>query len=90
MGSSKRPQFQNLEMYQNVIDPQSYWPHVKCPVAFITSSNDFHSTFERIYRSMDLLPHEDWRVSSNVHFNHGPGSEEWAVLNLWFKKYLGD
>jgi hypothetical protein len=77
-------------MYQNVIDPQSYWPHVKCPVAFITSSNDFHSTFERIYRSMDLLPHNNWRVSSNVHFNHGPGPEEWALLNLWFKKYLGD
>ena len=90
VGSSKRQQFQNLEMYQNVIDPQSYWPHVKCPVAFITSSNDFHSTFERIYRSMDLLPHNDWRVSSNVHYNHGPGREEWAVLNLWFKKYLGD
>ena len=90
VGSSKRQQFQNLEMYKNVIDPQSYWPHVKCPVAFITSSNDFHSTFERIYRSMDLLPHNDWRVSSNVHYNHGPGPEEWAVLNLWFKKYLGD
>ena len=90
VGSSKRQQFQNLEMYQNVIDPQSYWPHVKCPVAFITSSNDFHSTFERIYRSMDLLPHNDWRVSSNVHYNHGPGPQEWAVLNLWFKKYLGD
>ena len=90
VGSSKRLHFQNLEMYQNVIDPQSYWPHVKCPVAFITSSNDFHSTFERIYRSMDLLPHNSWRVSSNVHYNHGPGPEEWAVLNLWFKKYLGD
>ena len=90
VGSSKRLHFQNLGMYQNVIDPQSYWPHVKCPVAFITSSNDFHSTFERIYRSMDLLPHNSWRVSSNVHYNHGPGPEEWAVLNLWFKKYLGD
>ena len=90
VGSSKRLHFQNLGMYQNVIDPQSYWPHVKCPVAFITSSNDFHSTFERIYRSMDLLPHNSWRVSSNVHFNHGPGPEQWAVLNLWFKKYLGD
>ncbi|MDG1324449.1 MAG: dienelactone hydrolase family protein, partial [Opitutales bacterium] len=90
VGSSKRPQFQNLEMYKNSIDPEAYWPHVKCPVAFITSSNDFHSTFERIYRSMDLLPHDDWRVSSNVHYNHGPGPEEWAVLNLWFKKYLGD
>ena len=90
VGSSKRPQFQNLEMYKNAIDPEAYWPHIKCPVAFITPSNDFHSTFERIYRSMDLLPHDDWRVSSNVHYNHGPGPEEWAVLNLWFKKYLGD
>jgi hypothetical protein len=90
VGSSKRPQFQNLEMYKDAIDPEAYWPRVKCPVAFITSSNDFHSTFERIYRSMDLLPHDDWRVSSNVHYNHGVGPEEWALLNLWFKKYLGD
>jgi dienelactone hydrolase len=90
VGSSKRPQFQNLEMYKKVIDPVASWPYVKCPVAFITSSNDFHSTFERIYRSMDLLPHGDWRVSSNVHYNHGVGPEEWALLNLWFKKYLGN
>jgi hypothetical protein len=39
---------------------------------------------------MDLLPHDDWRVSSNVHYNHGVGPEEWALLNLWFKKYLGN
>ena len=39
---------------------------------------------------MDLLPHNSWRVSSNVHYNHGPGPEEWSVLNLWFKKYLGE
>ncbi len=88
IGSSKRNHFQNLKMYEHTIDPQAYWPHVRCPVVFITSSNDFHSTFERIYRSMDLLPHGEWRVSSNVHYNHGPGPEEWAVLNLWFKKYL--
>ena len=90
VGSSKRTQFKNLEMYKKVIDPVACWPYVKCPVAFITSSNDFHSTFERIYRSMDLLSHNDWRVSSNVHYNHGPGAEEWSLLNLWFKKYLGD
>ena len=90
VGSSKRAQFQNLDMYKKVIDPVASWPYVQCPVAFITSSNDFHSTFERIYRSMDLLPHGDWRVSSNIHCNHGVGPEEWALLNLWFKKYLGD
>ena len=87
-GSSIRPHFKNLEMYKNTIDPQAYWPDVQCPVAFITSTNDFHSTFERIYRSMDLLPHNHWRVSSNVHHNHGPGPEQWSLLTLWFKKYL--
>jgi len=88
--AAKVRNFKILKCTKMSIDPEAYWPHVKCPVAFITSSNDFHSTFERIYRSMDLLPHDDWRVSSNVHYNHGPGPEEWAVLNLWFKKYLGD
>ena len=52
-------------------------------------SNDFHSTFERIYRSMDLFPHEDWRVSSNVTLTMVRDRTR-AVLNLWFKKYLGD
>lgn len=66
----------------------AYWPLVTCPVVFISSSNDFHSTFERIYRSMALLKHQDWRVTTNIHQNHGPGPEQWAVLNLWFNQYL--
>ena len=89
VGSSKRLHFQNLEMYQNVIDPQSYWPHVKCPVAFITSSNDFHSPLKE---STDrwIYFHITAGEYPPMFFNHGPGPEQWAVLNLWFKKYLGD
>jgi hypothetical protein len=55
---------------------------------FISSSNDFHSTFERIYQSMALLKHNDWRVTTNIHQNHGPGPEQWVMLNLWFNQYL--
>lgn len=87
-GSSIKPHFQNLELYKNTIDASAYWPSVKCPVMFISSSNDFHSTFERIYQSMDLLKHQDWRVTTNIHQNHGPGPEQWATLNLWFDQYL--
>lgn len=87
-GSSLKPHFQNLELYKNTIDASAYWPSVKCPVMFISSSNDFHSTFERIYKSMDLLKHPNWRVTTNVHFNHGPGPEQWVMLNLWFDQYL--
>ena len=87
-GSSLRNHFRYLDMYKKTMDPEGYWPLVKCPVLFITSSNDFHSTFERIYQSIDLLNHSNWRVSSNVHQNHGPGNEQWVLLNLWFEKYL--
>ncbi len=87
-GSSLRVHFRDLELYKDTIDASGYWPHVKCPVMFISSTNDFHSTFERIYQSMDLLPHDQWRVSSNVHQNHGPGPEQWVMLNLWFDQHL--
>lgn len=86
--SSIGTHFKNPELYQTTIDPSAYWPLVKCPVMFITSSNDFHSAFQRIYRSMDLLPHEEWRVTGNMHANHGPGPGQWVLLNHWFKKHL--
>ena len=88
-GSSIRNHFEDdLELYQNTIDASGYWPLVKCPVLFLSSTNDFHSTFERIYQSMDLLKHSDWQVSTNVHQNHGPGPEQWVLLNLWFDQHL--
>ena len=87
-GSSIRNHFKHLDLYKKTMDPEGYWPLVQCPVLFITSTNDFHSTFERIYQSIHLLKHPNWRVSSNVHQNHGPGNEQWVLLNLWFEKYL--
>jgi len=88
--SSLRVHFQpeELELYKATIDPVSYWPLVKCPTCFISSSNDFHSAFDRIYQSIALLQHADWRVTTNIHHNHGPGPEQWVLLNLWFDQYL--
>lgn len=88
--SSLKIHFQpsELELYRETLDPVSYWPLVTCPVCFISSSNDFHAAFDRIYRSMALLKHADWRVSTNIHMNHGPGPEQWVLLNLWFDQEL--
>ncbi|MCB9872735.1 MAG: dienelactone hydrolase family protein [Planctomycetaceae bacterium] len=89
-GSSIRRSFpgEELKLYASTMDASSYWPLVKCPVMFISSSNDFHSTFERLYQSMELLPHDNWRVTTNIHQNHGPGPEQWVMLNQWFRQYL--
>lgn len=87
-GSGISTSFKDLALYESTIDASVYWPLVKCPVVFITSSNDFHSTFERVYQSMALLEHKNWRVTCNVHQNHAPDPEQWVMLNLWFEQYL--
>lgn len=87
-GSGISVHFKNIDLYRRTVDASAYWPHVTCPVMFISSSNDFHSTFERIYQSMDLLQHANWRVSTNIHQNHGPGPEQWVLLNQWFNQHL--
>ena len=87
-GSSIRLHLRDVELYKRTMDASAYWPLVKCPVLFISSSNDFHSTFDRIYQSMALLKHSNWRVSTNIHQNHGPGPEQWVLLNQWFNQYL--
>jgi len=87
-GSSLRQHFKDLELYRKTMDPSAYWPLGNCPVFFISSSNDFHSAFDRIYRSMALLKHNAWRVSTNIHENHNPGPEQWALLIKWFNLHL--
>ena len=78
----------DLNLLKNTIDPGAYWKHVTVPVMFVTSSNDQYATLDRIYQSMDLLPHENWRVSGNMHAQHKPGPEQWVMLNHWFKQHL--
>lgn len=78
----------DVELYANTLDPSSYWSKVNCPVLFLSSSNDFNASFERVYKAMAFLNHKDWRVSMNMHANHSPEPEQWVLLNQWFNRYL--
>jgi dienelactone hydrolase len=78
----------DLTLLKNTIDPGAYWSHVTVPVMFITSSNDQYGTLDRIYQSMNMLPHDNWRVSGNIHAQHMPGPEQWIMLTQWFKQHL--
>ena len=78
----------DLKLLKNTIDPGAYWQHVTIPVMFISSSNDQYGTLDRIYQSMDLLPHDHWRVSCNMHAQHKPRAEQWVMLIQWFKQHL--
>ncbi|QDU97001.1 alpha/beta hydrolase family protein [Lignipirellula cremea] len=87
-GSGKARSFPSGELYSRTIDSHAYWPLVKCPVLFLSASNDFHAVFENVYRSAVLLPHNEWRVSQKMHTSHSLGAEQWILLNRWFDRYL--
>ena len=69
--------YKNIDLYNRTIDARAYWPLVKCPVLFLSASDDFHAVFENVYKSGNLIPHENWRASHLMHFNHQLGPEQW-------------
>ena len=55
---------------------------------FLSATNDFHGILDRAFLSAELLPHDDWRVSQNLHHNHSQSAEQWILINRWFDLYL--
>lgn len=80
--------FQNVQLYNRTIDAQAYWPHVRCPVLFLSASDDFHAVFDNLYRSASLIPHGNWAASQMMHLNHQLGPQQWILINRWFDRYL--
>ena len=78
----------HADLFAATMESQSYYPLVKCPVLMLTATNDFHGTVDRAYACMSLLPHQEWRVSLKLHYNHSLGPEQWLLLNLWFDRHL--
>lgn len=78
----------NVDLYNRTIDARAYWPHVSCPVLFLSASDDFHAVFDNIYKSANLLTHDNWRVSQLMHYNHSLGPGQWILLNRWFDRHL--
>jgi hypothetical protein len=57
-------------------------------VLFVSSSNDFNASFDRVSKAMNQLPHNEWRISQGMHTNHGPLPEQWLAFEYWFDCYL--
>ena len=78
----------HAELFANTMESQSYYPHVRIPVLMLSASDDFHAVFDNVYRCMNVLPHDHWRVSMKMHYNHSLGAEQWILINRWFGQYL--
>jgi len=76
------------DLYKKTISAQAYWPHIRCPILFLGSTNDFNSPTEKVVRGMGLLRHRKSRLVLAPHLNHRFTSETYPARPLWFEAHL--
>jgi len=76
-------------LWRKTLDPAAYAPRVKCPLLFLSSTNDIHARLDMLDRTMRAVPGPTWRVIS-PHENHRVRPGEGSSLEMWFDRWLKD
>jgi dienelactone hydrolase len=78
----------DLKLFNATIGFESYAPHIKAPLLWLGSTNDFHGIMDDTYRTGQLIPHHNVRYSFTPHMNHRFTPEFAVTRPLWFDQYL--
>lgn len=78
-----------LSLYRQVVSAESYWPHIKAPVLFLGSTNDFNSPTEFVVNAMSGLPASTERMLALApHLNHRFDKGTDSARFLWMIAHL--
>ena len=78
----------DLTLYDATIGFESYAPHIKAPLLWLGTTNDFHGIIDDTYRTGGLIPHQNVRYVFTPHTNHRFTPEFAVTRRLWFDQYL--
>ncbi|MDA7527578.1 dienelactone hydrolase family protein [bacterium] len=86
-GSARRVKG-NLDLFQKTISGQAYLKRVRCPILYLSTTNDFNAPMDFVEKGMELVPHEDKRTTYAPHLNHRFTPETEIARPLWFDAHL--
>ena len=73
------------------MSPEGCAPFNKCPMLFLSGSNDTHGNMDRAYETLERLPQDiERRQSFTPRFCHHVGAESALDLFLWMDRWLKD
>lgn len=75
-------------LFKATLGFESYAPHIRSPLLWLGSTNDFHGIQDDTYRTGELIPHTNVRYSFTPHMNHRFTPEFAVTRPLWFDQYL--
>ena len=74
-------------LYRKTIAPEAYGPLVKCPVLFLSGSNDFHGKLDRAYDTLNTVG-GPWAAAFTPHYNHHVAEPQGRSLPLWMDTFV--
>ncbi len=78
----------DVKLFNATIGFESYAPHIKAPLLWLGSTNDFHGIMDDTHRTGDLIPSKNVLYSFAPHMNHRFTPEFAVTRPLWFDQYL--
>ena len=82
------PVNEELALWRRTLAAETYAPLVRCPVFFLSSTNDHHGLLDRSFRTLDLSPAGEKRASFTPQYIHHIDREEARGLALWMDWHL--
>jgi dienelactone hydrolase len=85
---SARPLDGNLDLHRRTLATELYLAKVRCPILFLSSTNDFNAPMEFVVRGMAGVPHARKRLVFAPHLNHRFTPESQVARRLWLDAHL--
>lgn len=76
------------ELYDATLSDNQSLKRIRCPIIFLSPSNDFHGRIDDLQTALGEIPSPDWRVSCSPHHNHQDTAEYEVAGPLWFDQFL--
>ncbi len=78
----------DVKLFDATLGFESYAPHVRAPLLWLGSTNDFHGIMDDTYKTGALIKHDAVRYAFTPHMNHRFTPEFAVSRPLWFDQYL--
>ena len=75
-------------IYLLAVGDAPYLKRIKCPILFLSPSNDFHGQIDHLQQALTEIKTDQWRVVCSPHHNHQDTAEYMVCGPLWFDQYL--
>lgn len=78
----------DLDLFRSTIAGQSYLKRVRCPILYLSATNDFNTPMDFVEKGMQLVSHENKRTTYAPHLNHRFTPETEVARPLWIDSQL--